>query len=101
MEYEAWVEITIFGGLLYALGKRVSYHRMLQKLLFFHGPFRNTELKAQSHLIYWDLEGTLEPGSQFRFGHMKFCLIAWDGILQRGSGLREDCEIPGGKVTWN
>lgn len=38
-------------SLLYALGIRVSYHRMLWKLLFFHGPFRNTELEVQSHLI--------------------------------------------------
>lgn len=33
-----------------------SHHRMLWKLLFFHGPFRNTELEVQSHLTYWDLD---------------------------------------------
>lgn len=79
-----------------------SHHRTLWKLLFFHGPLRNTELEVQSHLAYWDLEERLELGSQFRFRHAKFCLIAWGwGGLQRGSSSREGHEIPGEKVTWN
>lgn len=66
-----------------------SHHRTLWKLLFFHGPLRNTELEVQSHLAYWDLEERLELGSQFRFRHAKFCLIAWGWGVSKGGQAPE------------
>lgn len=55
--------------------------------LFFHGPFKNTELEAQSHLIYLDPEERLELGSQFKYGHIKFCPMAWGGKSPKGVRL--------------
>lgn len=49
---------------------------LIIECLFFHGPLRNIELEAQPHLIYLDLEGRLELGSQFKSRHIKFYPMA-------------------------
>lgn len=56
-------------------------------MFFFHGPVRNTELEAQSHLIHLDLEERLELGSQFKSGCIKFCPMAWGEKSPKGVRL--------------